>query len=77
MQATDKAKGPQAYMEAAAELTILSKKRAEFIRSLLIDHYGLPPNRVLATGVGWDNPLDPTDQSKNRRVDVKFISLNQ
>jgi len=77
MQATDKAKGPQAYMEAAAELTILSKKRAEFIRSLLVDHYGLPPNRVLATGVGWDNPLDPTDQSKNRRVDVKFISLHQ
>jgi outer membrane protein OmpA-like peptidoglycan-associated protein/ABC-type taurine transport system substrate-binding protein len=77
MQAEDKAKGPQAYAEAAAELTLLSQHRAEFIRKLLIEHYGLPPNRVLATGVGWDNPLDPVDQAKNRRVDVKFISLQQ
>jgi len=43
----------------------------------LIDHYGLPSNRVLATGVGWDNPIDPVDQAKNRRVDVNFISLRQ
>jgi ABC-type nitrate/sulfonate/bicarbonate transport system substrate-binding protein/outer membrane protein OmpA-like peptidoglycan-associated protein len=77
MQAAFKAKGPQGYADGAAQVTILSKHRAEFIRSLLIDHYGLPANRVLATGVGWDNPLDPNDQAKNRRVDVKFISLQQ
>ena len=77
MQATYKAQGPQVYANSAAELTVLSKRRAEFIRSLLIGHYGLPPNRVLATGVGWDNPIDPVDQAKNRRVDVKFISLQQ
>jgi NitT/TauT family transport system substrate-binding protein len=77
MQATLKAQGAQAYADGAAELMLLSKQRAEFIRSVLIDHYGLPPNRVLATGVGWDNPLDPSDQAKNRRVDVKFISLQQ
>lgn len=77
MQATYKAQGPQAFAEGAADLMILSKRRAEFVRSVLIDRYGLPPNRVLATGVGWDNPIDPVDQSKNRRVDVKFISLQQ
>ena len=77
MQAADKAKGPQVYLQAAADLTLLSKQRAEFIRKLLLDHYGLPSNRVLATGVGWDNPIDPVDQAKNRRVDVKFISLQQ
>jgi len=77
MQATYKSKGPQVYAEGAADLMVLSKRRAEFIRSVLIDHYGLPPNRVLATGVGWDNPIDPLDQAKNRRVDVKFISLKQ
>jgi outer membrane protein OmpA-like peptidoglycan-associated protein len=77
MQATYKAQGPQAFAEGAADLMILSKRRAEFVRSVLIDHYGVPPNRVLATGVGWDNPIDPVDQAKNRRVDVKFISLQQ
>jgi ABC-type nitrate/sulfonate/bicarbonate transport system substrate-binding protein/outer membrane protein OmpA-like peptidoglycan-associated protein len=77
MQATYKSRGPQVYAEGAADLMVLPKRRAEFIRSVLIDHYGLPPNRVLATGVGWDNPIDPVDQAKNRRVDVKFISLKQ
>ena len=77
MQATFRAQGPQAYAESAAVLLDLSKRRAEFIRSVLIDHYGLPSNRVLATGVGWDNPIDPVDQAKNRRVDVNFISLRQ
>jgi len=77
MQATDKAQGPQVYADAAAQLMLLSKQRAEFVRTVLIDHYGLPANRVLATGVGWDNPIDPQDQAKNRRVDVNFISLQQ
>ncbi len=75
MQKTFKSEGSEAYQQAAATLQLLSEQRAAFIRTLLIDHYGLPANRIFAKGVGWDNPIDPDDYAKDRRVDVKFISM--
>jgi outer membrane protein OmpA-like peptidoglycan-associated protein len=75
MKQSFKDKGPQAYVEAAANLKQLSEERAAFIKKLLIEHYGLPANRVISKGVGWDNPIDLTDFSKDRRVDVMFVSM--
>ena len=75
MKQSFKDKGPQAYVEAAANLKQLSEDRAAFIKKLLIEHYGLPSNRVISKGVGWDNPIDMTDFSKDRRVDVMFVSM--
>ncbi|MFA6504712.1 MAG: OmpA family protein [Treponemataceae bacterium] len=70
-----KAQGNQAYIEAGAQAKLISKKRAEFIKKVLIDEYGIDPQRIVTEGKGWDNPVDVNEPSKNRRVEVKFISL--
>lgn len=74
-KAIAKAQGPAAYAKAAADIQELSEQRAAFVRQLLIGHYHIPANRIIAKGVGWDNPIDPTDFAKDRRVDVKFVSM--
>jgi ABC-type nitrate/sulfonate/bicarbonate transport system substrate-binding protein len=70
-----KAQGAQAFAEAAAQAKMISKKRAEFVKSLLVKQYGIDSARILTEGKGWDNPIDDKDPTKNRRVEVKFISL--
>jgi len=75
MKEEAKAKGPAAYAQESAEIQELSEARAAFVRQLLIDHYHVAPNRIISKGVGWDNPIDPTDFAKDRRVDVKFVSM--
>jgi len=76
MQETYRSRGSQAYQEASVMEKAVSKKRAEFVESLLVGKYGIPEDRIVTEGAGWDNPLDPHDNSKNRRVDVKFIALD-
>lgn len=70
-----KAQGNQAYIEASAQAKLISKKRAEYIKSILIKHFGVDPERIVTEGKGWDNPIDTADPAKNRRVEVKFISF--
>ncbi len=70
-----KSRGNQAYFEAASNARMLSKKRAEFVKSVLIKKYGIDPDRVITEGRGWDNPIDDKDHTKNRRVEVRFISF--
>jgi len=70
-----KKQGQNIYLEAKTQAKLLSKKRAEFIKKILIEKYGCSADRIKTMGMGWDNPLDQTDQSKNRRVEVKFISF--
>ena len=70
-----KAQGNQAYIEAGAQAKLISKKRAEFIKKVLVEEYGIDPQRIVTEGKGWDNPVDVNEPSKNRRVEVKFISL--
>lgn len=54
----------------------LSTARATSVARLLIDKYGIPPNRVGATGYGEYRPVAPNDtpenRSRNRRV-VLFV----
>ncbi len=70
-----KAQGNQAFIEASAQAKLISKKRAEFVKSILVDQFHIDPTRIVTEGKGWDNPIDDKDPSKNRRVEVKFISF--
>lgn len=70
-----KAKGNQAFIEASAQAKLISKKRAEFIKKILVEKYGVDSQRIITEGRGWDSPIDSADPAKNRRVEVQFISL--
>ncbi len=70
-----KASGAQFYFEASSQAKLLSKKRAEFIKKILVEQYGCDADRIITEGKGWDMPIDQNDQSKNRRVEVRFFSL--
>ncbi len=69
-----KAQGNQQFIEASAQAKLISKKRAEFVKSVLVSRYGIDPERIVTQGKGWDNPISD-DPSKNRRVEVSFLSL--
>lgn len=70
-----RAKGNQAFIEASAQAKLVSKKRAEYVKKLLVEKYGIDADRIMTEGRGWDSPIDPEDPDKNRRVEVQFISL--
>jgi len=70
-----KARGNQAFIEASAQAKLISKKRAEFVKKVLVEKYGIDPQRIFTEGKGWDEPIDASDPAKNRRVEVRFISL--
>lgn len=70
-----KSQGQQVYIEASAQAKLISKKRAEYIKKLLVEKYGCDKERIFTEGKGWDMPVDANDQSLNRRVEVKFFSF--
>ena len=53
-----RAKGNQAFIEASAQAKLVSKKRAEFVKKLLVDKYGIDADRIVTEGRGWDSPID-------------------
>jgi OOP family OmpA-OmpF porin len=50
----------------------LSQLRAESVRQLMIDEYGIAADRIVAKGFGEDNPIADNNtkegRAKNRRV---------
>jgi len=71
-----RAQGPRVYSAMTEAVQKLSEKRADSVRDRLVDL--LPdedPDRFVSFGNGWDNPVDPLDHSKNRRVDVRVIRV--
>ncbi len=70
-----KKQGQQIYLEAKSQAKYFSKMRAEYIKKLLVEKYNCSKDRIKTMGMGWDNPIDNLDQSKNRRVEVKFYSF--
>lgn len=50
----------------------LSEARANAVRSMLVNEFGIAPNRLSAVGRGFDNPIAPNDtaegRAQNRRV---------
>lgn len=57
----------------------LANNRAASVKTALLNKYtNLNPNQFSTEGVGWDRPADPADpmnHAKNRRVEIKVISL--
>ncbi len=53
----------------------LSLKRAKTCKEYLV-RKGIPQNHIVVRGMGPDQPISKTDQSQNRRVEMKVIRVN-
>ena len=57
----------------------LSQERAESVRQMLIDEFGIPADKLTAVGRGMSEPLDPRDDesahSVNRRVEISLSEV--
>jgi NitT/TauT family transport system substrate-binding protein len=69
-----KAKGKKWAKESAPLADAESLRRAETIKKILVESYGLDPNQIKAHGKGWNKPLG-SDPAQNRRVEVQIFSL--
>jgi NitT/TauT family transport system substrate-binding protein len=63
----------------AADVQELSLRRANSVKQALIRKFpSLQPNQFTTAGRGWDRPADPNDptnNAKNRRVEIKVYPL--
>jgi NitT/TauT family transport system substrate-binding protein len=72
---TDSSMKGQVPVEAVKDLSL---KRAAAIKDALLKKYpDLDPNRFNVDGVGWDRPIDPLNQTKNRRVEIKVLTAEK
>jgi outer membrane protein OmpA-like peptidoglycan-associated protein len=72
---TDSSMKGQVPVEAVKDLSL---KRANAIKDALLKKYtDLDPNRFNVDGVGWDRPVDPLNQTKNRRVEIKVLTAEK
>jgi NitT/TauT family transport system substrate-binding protein len=72
---TDGTMKGQVPVEAVKDLSL---KRANAIKEALLKKYtDLDGNRFNVDGVGWDRPVDPVNQSKNRRVEIKVLTAEK
>jgi NitT/TauT family transport system substrate-binding protein len=72
---TDSTMKGQVPVEAVKDLSL---KRASGIKEALLKKYTeLDGNRFNVDGVGWDRPVDPLNQSKNRRVEIKVLTAEK
>ncbi|GAB6073993.1 OmpA family protein [Nautilia lithotrophica] len=59
----------------------LSQKRAEAVKNILVNKFGINPNRIVAKGYGEKYPLVPnttaTNRALNRRVEIVNITNKQ
>jgi outer membrane protein OmpA-like peptidoglycan-associated protein len=65
--------GPDAYNQR------LSQKRAESVKGYLVQHFTLPPERLVAEGYGESRPIASNDttegRGQNRRVQVVNLGV--
>jgi len=54
----------------AASNRALSEKRANAVKTFLIDKGKVIGKRLTAVGLGEEQPIDPNSQEKNRRIDI-------
>jgi NitT/TauT family transport system substrate-binding protein len=72
---TDSSMKGQVPVEAVKDLSL---KRAAAIKEALLKKYtDLDANRFNVDGVGWDRPVDPLNQTKNRRVEIKVLTAEK
>ena len=56
----------------------LDKERADYVRRLLIDKYGIPGSMLISVGKGKHEPYikgakNETEHELNRRVEIRII----
>jgi len=55
----------------------LSQKRAEAVKRVLVEEFGIDPDRIIAKGYGYTRPIASNDteegRAKNRRVEIIVI----
>ena len=72
---TDGTMKGQVPVEAVKDLSL---KRATAIKEALLKKYtDLDGNRFNVDGLGWDRPVDPLNESKNRRVEIKVLTAEK
>ena len=72
---TDSSMKGQVPVEAVKDLSL---KRANAIKEALLKKYSdLDADRFNVDGLGWDRPVDPLNQSKNRRVEIKVLTAEK
>jgi len=72
---TDSSMKGQVPVELVKEL---SRNRANAIKEALLKKYtDLDPNRFNVDGLGWDRLVDPVNQTKNRRVEIKVLTAEK
>jgi ABC-type nitrate/sulfonate/bicarbonate transport system substrate-binding protein len=66
-------------MKGAADESLvkeLSLRRANSVKEALVNKFKMQPNQFTVEGAGWSRPQDPKDpdnHAKNRRVEVKVV----
>ena len=55
---------------------IASLKRAEVVKKMLEEQYGVDSTRITIEGKGWDSPLTGALPQENRRVEVLLYTVN-
>ena len=72
---TDASMKGQVPVEAVKDLSL---RRANAIKEALLKKYtDLDANRFNVDGVGRDRPVDPLNQTKNRRVEIKVLTAEK
>jgi NitT/TauT family transport system substrate-binding protein len=72
---TDGSMKGQVPVELVKELSL---NRASAIKEALLKKYtDLDANRFNVDGVGWDRPVDPVNNNKNRRVEIKVLTAEK
>jgi NitT/TauT family transport system substrate-binding protein len=72
---TDGSMKGQVPVELVKELSL---NRANAIKEALLKKYTeLDGNRFNVDGVGWDRPVDPVNNNKNRRVEIKVLTAEK
>jgi NitT/TauT family transport system substrate-binding protein len=69
--------GPRVFAEMSQAVQELSEKRAQAMREAVMKLMppGTDPNKIIAFGNGWENPIDPVDHVKNRRADIRVLPV--
>ena len=63
-----------------SNVDLLSKERANAVKTALVKKYNFPPEKFVVEGKAWDEPADPSDpenQTLNRRVEVAVYPPEQ
>jgi outer membrane protein OmpA-like peptidoglycan-associated protein len=62
----------------AANNRQLSERRAELVKQIFVDYFGLPADRLSAEGLGEARPIasnaTPQGRSANRRVEILILN---